>query len=148
MGVDRHPAGVLLQIPVAALDVGQVAHPAVERLDAPVALGRRQSLLHVAFNAGVAGEIDRDELLRLLGRDAERLGETIGAHAVDEAEVDRLRRAALLRVDEVDRDAENGRRGRAVDVLAAAKRLDHRPLAGDVRQHAKLDLAVVRGDQE
>ena len=73
-------------------------------------------------------------------REAER------AHAVHQAEVDRLRGATLVRVDLLLRHAEHFGRGRAVHVLAAVERGQQAGVAGQVRHDAQLDLRVVRGD--
>ena len=55
-------------------------------------------------------------------RDAEVAAEGEGAHAVDQAEVDRLGGAPLLGRHELRRDAEDQRGGGPVDVVAAWKR--------------------------
>ena len=70
------------------------------------------------------------------------------AHAVDDAEVDRLRLAAHVGRDLVERNVERDRRREAVDVLGLAERVDEELVLREVREHAQLDLRVVRGDED
>ena len=81
-------------------------------------------------------------------RDAELVGEGERPHAVEDPEVDRLGPAPLVGRDEAGVDAEDLRRRGAVDVLAAAERLDERRVAREVGEEAQLDLRVVGRDEE
>ena len=82
-----------------------------------------------------------------LVRDPQLLAEAEGAHAVEDAEVDRLGRPPLLAGDQLGRDAEDDGGGGAVDVLPGGEGVDESLLVRDVGQDAQLDLAVV-GDQQ
>jgi hypothetical protein len=68
-------------------------------------------------------------------------------YAVDDPEVDHLGNVALVLRQLRGILPEHLRSRRRVDVLVASKRLPQAGLAGDVRQDAQLDLAVVGGDQ-
>ena len=69
------------------------------------------------------------------------------ADAVDDAEVDGLGRAAHLRGDLVHGHAMDLRGRAGMDVLPAPERVAHGGIAAHVRQHAQLDLAVIRVQQ-
>src|SRR5688572_9651088 len=87
------------------------------------ARGRRllPSAIHVVAHARIAREVQRDVVLRIAAADAKLLDQAERAHAVHQAEIDRLRRAALLARDGVRCQAEHlGRRG-AMHVLATAE---------------------------
>src|SRR3546814_4964660 len=58
---------------------------------------------HEVAHARVAAEVQRDVVLRFAAADAELLGQAKRAHAVHQAEVDRLRCAPFSRLDRVDR---------------------------------------------
>jgi hypothetical protein len=70
-----------------------------------------------------------------------------GGHAVDEPEVDRLRRAPLLAGDGFVRDVEDFRGRRAVDVAVLGERARETRIARQVRHDAELDLRIVRRQQ-
>ncbi len=86
-------------------------------------------------------------VLRLLARDLEVLGEPECRDAVDDPEVDHLGNVALILRQLRRLLAEHLRSRRGVDVLVAGERISQARLAGDVREDAQLDLAVVGGDQ-
>mgnify|MGYP000747621892 CR=1 FL=1 len=71
-------------------------------------------LLHVARDARIAREVAVDPALRGGALDLQRLGEAVRAHAVDQAEVDRLGAAALVGADLLQRHAEAGGEARQV----------------------------------
>ena len=119
--VDRGALRGLLELLVARVDVRQIEPAAEHGLDVALRLGLRARLLHVALHAGIAREVQVDVFLRGAARDAELLGEAERAHAVDEAEVDRLGRAALVGGDLVERRAEHLGGGGLVDVLVAGE---------------------------
>ena len=67
--------------------------------------------------------------------------------AVDDAEVDRLAHAPLLRGDLAFLDAEDERRSLAVDVLALAESLQEDGVLGKGGEDRELDLRVVGADE-
>ncbi len=64
-----------------------------------------------------------DDLLRLVGRDVEPRRETPRVHAVGEPVVHGLGAAPKFAVDLIDRQIEDGRGRRRVDVVAGRERL-------------------------
>lgn len=103
-------------------------------------------MLRLAADENFDGRIARGLQRRLPDIDLVRVQDTPLAGADDDAVLDwaarenRLvlthdvaRRPPLLGVDQLGGDAEDGRRRRAMNVLAAAEGLDQRLLAGDVR---------------
>src|SRR5690606_8211817 len=95
--------------------------------------------------SGVALKVEIDIALRLAALDAELAREAEGRHPVDQAEIDRLRRAALIGRDVAERHAEDLRRGRAMDILARAAPREQAFIDGQVRHDLELDRRVVRG---
>ena len=80
--------------------------------------------------------------------DFEALRQTEVGHAVQQAEVDRLRDAPLIGGRMVDiGNAEDAARGHVVNVVASAERFAHRFVPREVGHDAQLDLAVVGGQQ-
>ena len=146
-GVDGEPLAELAHLAVARAQLGDLAAAPEQRRDVAV-LGRlldrrRDERLH----GREALEVAVDELLRLLARDLQPVGEAEGREAVDDPVVDHLRLRARAGVELLGRDAEDRRGGRGVDVLAAAEDVLQHLLAGDVREHAQLDLRVVDREQ-
>ena len=116
-------------------------------LTTPVRARVRERLVDEAAHAREAGEVGVDELLRRLLRDADVLGQRERGLAVEQRVVDDLRAPPqLVRIEAAVR-AEHLERRAIVDVLAAGECGDQRLVAGQVREHAQLDLRVVGGDQ-
>src|SRR5262245_10847931 len=69
--IDRAALGILAQLIVARVDVGQMQAPAEDRADETGAARARAGLVHVAPHAGVALEVAGDVVLRLTPLDAE-----------------------------------------------------------------------------
>src|SRR5690606_9212252 len=121
-GVDRAALRIVAPLGVALVDLGQVEPAAEDGRDVAVPPGPLAGLVHVARDAGVALEIPVDVALRLAALDAELAREAERGHAIDEAEVDRLRGAALIGRDVRERHVEHLRGRRAVDVLTLSER--------------------------
>jgi hypothetical protein len=102
--------------------------------------------LHVLLHAGIAGEVALDEAARDVPVDAEVGGQAVGAHAVDQAEVDHLGIASLLAAHFAERHAEDLAGGGTVDVLAGGESRQQTLVAADVGHDAQLDLRVVGRD--
>ena len=102
--------------------------------------------VHVALHPGEAVKVLLDVIGGHLAVQAELLREAEGAHPVDESEIDHLGHAALFRGHPLERHAENFRRGRAVDVLAAGERPEKRLVLRKMRHDAQLDLGIVGVD--
>ena len=66
---------------------------------------------------------------------------------VNDAEVDRLRRAAVLGILRHRTDAKNFLGGARVNVLPGAERFDQHGIFGKMRQDAQLDLRIIGGEQ-
>src|SRR5690606_3776531 len=146
-GIDRASLRVLAALRVALVDLRQIK-PSPE-YGRDVALGPRPlaRLVHVALHAGIALEVEIDITLRLAALDAELTRQAERRHAVDQAEVDRLRGAALIGGGLVQRHAEDLGRGRAMDTLARGDRRAQALVPGQVRHEPELDLRVIRGDE-
>src|SRR6185437_15340106 len=114
--IDRAALGVLLQLAVARADVGQEQTSAEHRLDVAFAARLLARALHVTAYTRVAREVQVDVILGRAARHAELTRQAEGRHAVDEAEVDGLGRAALIGRDRLERQAEYLRGGRLMDV--------------------------------
>ena len=76
------------------------------------------------------------------------LRQAVGLLPVDDAEVHRLRAAAQLRGDLVDRDAENAAGGGGVEIGAGVESPDQARIAGKVREQPELDLGIVRRHEQ
>ena len=105
-------------------------------------------VLEVVLDRREALEVGVDELLRLVGRDAEPGGEAPGVHPVGEAVVHGLRAPAHLGVDVLRRQAEDRRGGGGVDVEPGVERLTEPGVSREVREDAELDLRVVGHEQD
>src|SRR5438093_1113158 len=145
--VDGGALGKLPRSSFRAREVRYESTPTEERRDVAVCSRLVEGGADILGNARVAGEVTVDVVLRLFERDFELLGEPRRAHAVEDAEVDDLRRAALIGADRAGIDSKNLGRGAHVDVLAFPERRDQRRVTREVRQHAALDLRVVGRDQ-
>ena len=128
------------------MDFGQPQAPAEHGFDVALLARFFARRAHVFGNARIAREIAIHVLLRGGALDAELAGEPECRHAVDQAEVDHLGVAPLLGIDRRGLEAENFRRGRAMDVLARGERLEQACVLRDVRHDAQLDLRIVGGD--
>ena len=107
---------------------------------------RLTGFIHVTGNTGVAVEVTVNVGLCRATFNAELLGQTKGTHAVDQAEVDGLGRAALFVGHFQRHDAEHfGSRG-AVNIFALSKRLQQTIVGGQMRHDAQFDLRVVGRD--
>ena len=101
----------------------------------------------VATDPRIALKVAGDEGLRGIARDARTCGQTKVAHAVGDAEVDHLRHGALIGVHVGGWLPEHAGGGRTVNILSGGEGGDQVLVAGDVRQDAQLDLAIVRRHQ-
>ena len=145
--VERHPLRAAARLEIGRINRGQVAPPPQQRFGVAAAAGGFLDLLAPLFDAGEASEVGVDEGLGVAPLHARALGESVRADAVDHAEVHHLGGVAHLRLDIGDFDAVGaGCRG-GVDVFAALEGLDQAGVAGEVREHAQLDLRVVGADK-
>ena len=145
--VDGEPLAERARLPVADADLGDRPAPAEQRRHVAVALGLLDRALDEVLHVREAREVGVDVLLRLLARDLEVLREAERRDAVDDPEVDHLGDVALVLRQRRRVLAEHLRGRRRVDVLVPRERLAQPRLAGDVREDAQLDLAVVGRDQ-
>jgi hypothetical protein len=138
--VDREPLAELARLPVARADLGHLAAAPEQRRDVAVLLGLRDRVLDEPRHGREALEVAVDELLRLLLRDPQPVREPVGGEAVDDPEVDHLGLRAHADGDVGVVDAEHGGGGLGVDVLPAPEDVLQHVLAGDMGEHAQLDL--------
>ena len=117
-GVDGGAFGGLAALAVAAADFRQVEAAAEQGFHVALFRGLGAGFFHVAFYAGVAFEVQVDVVLGFLARQAQLFGETKGAHAVDQAEVDGLGVAAVVVADLVQALAPHFCGGGAVNIQA------------------------------
>src|SRR5690606_24544338 len=87
--VDRGAFGTLARGLVLRVALRQVPAAAEQGLAVAPARSPGAGVRHVAPHARVAGEVAVDIVLGLLATDTALLGQAEGAHAVDQAEVDR-----------------------------------------------------------
>src|SRR5215210_5487860 len=146
--VDREALAQLARLPVAGADLGDLPAAAEQRRDVAVLLGLGDRVGHEPRDRGEALEVAVDELLGLLLLDLQAVGQAVRREAVDDAVVDHLRLRAHADRELVRRRVEHRGGGLGVHVLAALEDVLEDLLAGDVGEHAQLDLRVVDGDQD
>ena len=117
-GVDGGALGAGAGVGVFGADVGQVEAAAEQGFYVALGGGFFFGALHVFGHAGVAGEVAVDKVFGGQIVDAQRFGQAVLTHAVDQAEVDGFGVAALLGADVFRRDAEHFGGGAAVHVFA------------------------------
>ncbi|CAM5321942.1 hypothetical protein RLIN73S_06476 [Rhodanobacter lindaniclasticus] len=142
--VHRGVLGALAQAGVARGEVLQVQPAAEDRFHVAVAAGAFAGRFHERVHAGVAGEVARHVVAGLGAVHAELARQAERAHAVHQAEVDRLGGAALVRADLLRLEAEHLGGGGAVHVAAFVERLEQAFVAGQVGHDAQFDLRIVR----
>src|SRR5690606_416109 len=128
-----------------AADVFQVQAAAEHGLHVALFARLHPRAVHEVAHAGIAREVQRDVVLRLAPADAQVARQAERAHAVHQAEVDRLGGAAFVAADLVDRAPEHFRRGGAVDVGTGLEGGHQAGIPGDVGHDPELDLRVVAG---
>ena len=139
-GVDRHPFGRAGQLRVLAVQVWHIAAPALQRGHVPAHPGLDQDAVHVTLDPAVAGEILSDIRLRCLDGNPQGAGQTLRAHAIDNAEVDGLGLAALVGGHCGERHLKQFRRRAGVHVLSVLERLDEDGVLAEVGKQAQLNL--------
>ena len=122
------------------MQVRHIAAPALQRGHVPARPGLDQDAVHVTLDPAVAGEILGDIRLRRLNGNPQGPGQTLRAHAIDDAEVDGLGLAALVGGHRGDRHLKQfgGRAG--VHVLSVLKRLDENRVLAEMGKQAQLNL--------
>ncbi len=146
--VDGGALGEGAAVGVVRGDVRDLAAALEHRLDIAVALGLGDALFEEGRDAGEALLVAVDDLRGLGVGDAEAPSEAEGGDAVDDAEVDHLRAAALVLGDLLERDAMDLGGDGGVDVLPFEEGLDERGVARQMGEDAELDLGVVGGDED
>ncbi|VTR68523.1 hypothetical protein DESC_710019 [Desulfosarcina cetonica] len=146
-GVDGGAFGKLAHGTIAAGDVGQLPDAAKQGAGLVGLVGRLDGAVDKCLDALVAGKIVIDIGLRHLVADIQFPGQTKGAHAVDDAEIDCLGLAAQLVGDHLGEHLEylGGRAG--VDILVLLEGLDENRILRTVGQDAQFDLGVIRREQ-
>ena len=145
-GVDGDPFGGADDLTVGAAQVRHVAPAAVQGGHIAPLSGAIQHAVHIALDPVIAGKVLVDIALGGLERNAQRAAQTVGTHAVDNPEIDRLGLTPLVCADRFSPEQFGRRPG--VHVLAAAKRFDQDRVAAQVGQQPQLDLRVVGRHQQ
>ena len=128
---------------VGGVDFGQVQPAAHHGLDIAFGFGALPCFIHVLLHAGVAGKILFNKVFRSRVVNAQRPRQAIGAHAVDQPEVDGFGIAALLTAHLVNRHAKHFAGGSAVHIQPVVEGFEQRRITADVGHDAQLNLAVV-----
>jgi len=145
--VNGSALGVLAARLVGDVDLRQVQPPPEHGLDVAVLVRLGAGAVHERLHPRVAGEVQVDVLLGSAAFDLELLRQAECRHAVDEAEVDCLGRAAQVVSHGLRRHPEHLGGGGAVHVGAGGERLAQALVLRQVRHDAQLDLRVVGGEQ-
>ena len=145
--IDGHALGGAASVEVGAVDVGQVAAAAHQRLHILVGAGVGFDLVQVFADAGVLGEVGVYELAALLPGEARLLGNAVGRQPVDDAEVQHLGDPAHLGVNFVNGNLEHQGCGGGMDILASLEGFQQPRVLGQVGQHPQLDLGIVSGEK-
>ena len=122
--IDRDTLREALHPLILAVDLPEVPPAAEERLGETLSPRLGDRGVDVPFHAGVLLEILVDEPLRLIDRYAELAREPPRPHAVDDAEIDRLRARAHGGRHLPLRHVEHARRGPGVYVPSLAEGVD------------------------
>lgn len=138
--VHRHSLSLAAHGGVGAGDVTDHAAALREGLDVAVLFGLGDDLIHEAFDAGELLEVVLNDRGCLGAGNAEALAQAEGADAIDDAEIDHLRRAAHLGQHAVEFDAINTCCGGLVNVVALREGFDHRGIAAERGHDAEFDL--------
>ena len=130
-------------LPFAAVDVRDRQASAEDGGDEAGLLGLADAGVEKIDGPAVALLVGGDEILGRLAGDAKLLGQTEGALAVDDAEIDGLGLAPHLRSDHLREQAEDLAGGAGMDVFVVGKGVAEDLIPGQVGQHAQLDLGIV-----
>ncbi len=142
--IDCGALGRLAALRSAAADLRQPEPAAEHRFDVAAIARHLARFLHVARDARITCEVAVDVRLGRCPLDAEVLREPERRHAVDQAEVDRLGGAPLVRRDFLELAAEDFGGRRAVNVVSMLECVAQPRVAREVRHDSQLDLRVVR----
>ncbi len=112
--VDGTSFRVLLNLPVAGANVGQIQAPPVHRLHVSRLARLHACVVHESADTRVACEIALHILLRITPLDTELAGQPERRHPVDQSKVDGLRESALIGGDAIELHREDFRRRRLV----------------------------------
>ena len=112
-----------------------------------IALAQGQAFLHfqIGEDAGVTLPVTAQEVLGLGLAHACFSGETLGTHAIDHTEVDRLAEPPFVGADLVFVKQEAG--GEGMDIIPLVEGLDQHLFPREVGEDAQLDLGIVGADQ-
>src|SRR5690242_7134631 len=123
-------------VEVSVLELWNIAQPSTQYPYISLRSRLEHRAIEPGAHAGEAGEVLLEERASLVLRDAELPGQRERPLPVNGGEVDRFSTGAHLRGHAVRRDAEDDRRGLAVDVAPLLERLDERRIAGKMRQQS------------
>jgi hypothetical protein len=146
-GVERHAFRHLPPVAVVGAQVGQVAPPSEHRRGVAVVGRRDDRRVEEGAHLREPLEVGRDDLGRLVRRDAELLAEPERGQPVRQPVVDRLGAVAQRPVDRVERQVEHLRGGGRVHVLLRGERVEQPLVAREVGHDPQLDLGVVGHQQ-
>src|SRR5690554_999076 len=120
--IDRGAFGGLATVAVLGAYLRQIKATPEYRFNKAILGGLGTNTFHVACHAGITVEVAVDISLRLVALQVQLSRKTPGAHAVDQAEVDRLDTAPLLAADLLQWHAEYFGSGSDVNVAPFGKR--------------------------
>ncbi len=144
--VDRLTFSAAFARTAATGDFGQVDSAPEHGFDITLGARRGAGFVHVALDPGKALEIAIDVGRCGAALDAQALGEAESAHAVDQAEIDRLGITPLLGGDRLRRHRKNLAGGGAMNIHALFERTQQAGILADVRHDAQLDLRIIGTD--
>ena len=146
--VDSIALGERTRGSVARVDVGQIAAATEKRTRIAMRTGELFTLLYIGGHSGMGAEVIVYERSSLLARNAELLAEAESRNAVDDAEVDRLCRTALVGSDLTDGDAADAGRCGGVDILTTVEGSEQVLILRQRRYDTELYLRIVGGEDE
>ena len=138
--VDGGALGKAALVGVLAVDVGNGAHAAEERLDFQIAAGFLESLVDELSHPGVLFKITFDELLGFGGGDAEVLRQSEGRKAINDPEVHHIRLTAMVGSNHQRGNAKYLRGGEGMNVVAPPVSVDQQRIPRKMRQQPQFDL--------
>src|SRR5581483_11038169 len=110
----------------------------------PSSLARQaQRLLEIRVDPGQTLEVALDVFRGLGQPDSQLARQSLWPHPVDDAKVYDLGQAPPLGIDLLGPASQDLGRSARMDVLAAAKGVDQRGVAGEMGEHAQVNLRII-----
>ena len=132
---------------IVAVDVAEVPPSSQKGFRVSRLFGFLDGAVHVLLDERILHEIIVDDGRGLFSGNVEPFGESEGADAVYDAEVDHLGFTAHVTVDFLQAYAEDLGGGGGMNVQVLSEGFEHTGILTEVRHDAQLDLGVVGGQQ-